>query len=164
MDLIIDSNTLLYLVAIGWATLFSFLAIRTRDILYSAVFLVGMYVASAWALIQIGAWFLALIYLFVNAGGVLVLIIFAAMLTRPTIDIPPTKELSRVAFINALLIVALIASMILISKSEIYTSFSSNLSLIIKLLFNDYGITLFIFSLAALAIYLGAIYIASEEK
>jgi len=164
MDLTLDSNMILYLIAIAWATIFAYLAIRTRDILYSAVFLVGLYVSSAWALIQIGSWFLALIYLFVNAGGVLVLIIFAAMLTRPTIDIPPTRKLSLAALINSSLIVLLVAVMLILSKVEFSTTFTSNLPSIIQYLFSNYGIALVILSLAALAIYLGAIYVASEEK
>jgi len=164
MDLAVDTNTIIYILAIAWATIFSFLAIKTKDVLYSAVFLVGMYVSAAWALIQIDAWFLALIYLFVNDGGVLVLIIFAAMLTRPTIDIPPTRRISLAALINSSLVVLLIAILLLISRAQLTTSFTSNFSAIIQFLFSNYGISLLILSVAVLSIYLGAIYVASEEK
>lgn len=164
MELALDTPTIIYLIAIAWATIFSYLAIKVRDILYAAVFLVGMYVASAWALIQIGAWFLALIYLFVNAGGVLILIIFAAMLTRPTIDIPPTRRVSLAAMVNSILVIALIAVFLASSKETINVVFSSNLSSILNFLFNHYAVALILLSLAALAIYLGAIYVASEVK
>ncbi len=164
MELNLDLNALLYLTAIAWATLFSYLAIKTRDILYSAVFLIGMYVASAWALIQLGAWFLALIYLFINAGGVLVLIIFAAMLTRPVIDIPPTRRISLIAAINSFLLIALIATLLISNKASMNVIFSSDLSIITTYLFNDYGLALLFLATAALAIYLGAIYVASEER
>lgn len=162
--MIIDTNTIVYLIAIAWSTFFSYLAIKTRDILYSAVFLVGMYVASAWALIILGSWFLALFYLFVNAGGVLVLIIFAAMLTRPTIDIPPTKSLSRAALLNSFLLILLIGFILYSSKFGVEISLSSNVSAFLNYLFSDYAVVLIFLSVAALAIFLGSIYVASEEK
>ncbi len=164
MELNLDLNTLLYLTAIAWATFFSYMAIKTRDILYSVAFLIGMYVASAWALIQLGAWFLALMYLFINAGGVLVLIIFAAMLTRPVIDIPPTRRISLIAIINSFLLIALIAALLISNKASINIVFTSDLSIITTYLFNNYGLALVFLAVAALAIYLGSIYIASEEK
>jgi len=157
-------ETLLYISAVGIATVFSFLAIRVRHILYATVFLTGMYIASAWALIQLGAWFLAIIYLIINAGGVLILIIFASMLTRPAIDIPPSKQLSLNGIILTFSVVFLLFLGIFFSYKDINTNLTSNYFEISKLFFSDYFITILILAVASLAVYLGAIYIAYEEK
>lgn len=157
-------ETLLYISAVSIATIFSFLAIKVRYILYATIFLTGMYIASAWALIQLGAWFLAIIYLIINAGGVLILIIFASMLTRPTIDIPPSRTLSLNGIILTFSVVILLFLGIFFSYKDINANLTSNYFEISKLFFSDYFITILILAVAALAVYLGAIYIAYEER
>jgi NADH-ubiquinone/plastoquinone oxidoreductase chain 6. len=157
-------ETILYLVAIGLAIFFSYLAIHVRSILYAVIFLVGMYATSTWALIQLGSWFLALVYLFIGAGGVLVLIIFASMLTRPAIDIPPSRSLSVLAFLVSLFFASLIFYLLFRNQTGLTTVFSSNYIEISKILFDNYAFAIIIIAIAALAVYYGAIYLASEEK
>jgi NADH:ubiquinone oxidoreductase subunit 6 (subunit J) len=157
-------ETILYLIAIGFAIFFSYLAIRVRSILYAVIFLVGMYATSTWALIQLGSWFLALVYLFIGAGGVLVLIIFASMLTRPAIDIPPMKSVSILALFVSLFFASLIFYLVYTTQTGLTTAFASNYIEISKLLFNDYVFAIILMAIAALAVYYGAIYLASEER
>lgn len=157
-------DTVLYIIAIVFVIIFSYLAIKTRSVLISLIYLIGMYVAGAWALIQAGAWFLSLIYLFVNAGGVLVLIIFASMLTRPARDIPTNKKISFYGIIVSTLIVALIGVYIYSSNANYAVSYTSNYYSISSFIFSYYFVGIIIIAIAALSIYFGAIYLASEEK
>lgn len=159
-----STDTILYIIAVLFVITFSYLAIKTRSILISLIYLVGMYAAGAWALIQVGAWFLALIYLFVNAGGVLVLIIFASMLTRPARDIPTSRRISFYGVLVSTLLIALIGFYMYSSGANYAASYSSNYYSIASFLFYYYFIGIIVVAIAALSIYFGAIYLAGEEK
>lgn len=146
-------DTTIYIIAVALVILFSYLAIRTKSILISLIYLVGMYAAGAWALIQVGAWFLALIYLFVNAGGVLVLIIFASMLTRPARDIPTNRRITFYGIITSTLLIALIGYYMYASNINYVASYSSNYYSIASFIFSYYFIGIIVVAIAALSIY-----------
>jgi NADH-quinone oxidoreductase subunit J len=88
MDL---STAVFYLVAIvtvGSALMVAF----SRNIIYSAFSLLGTFAGSAGIYVFLGADFVAAVQLLIYVGGILVLILFAVMLTHRITDVEITNR------------------------------------------------------------------------
>ena len=88
MDL---STAVFYLVAIvtvGSALMVAF----SRNIIYSAFSLLGTFAGSAGLYVFLGADFVAAVQLLIYVGGILVLILFAVMLTHRITDVEITNR------------------------------------------------------------------------
>ena len=88
MDL---STALFYLVAlitVGSALIVAF----SRNIIYSAFSLLGTFAGAAGLYVFLGADFVAAVQLLIYVGGILVLILFAVMLTHRITDVEITNR------------------------------------------------------------------------
>ena len=88
MDL---STTVFYLVAIitvGSALMVAF----SRNIIYSAFSLLGTFAGAAGIYVFLGADFVAAVQLLIYVGGILVLVLFAVMLTHRITDVEITNR------------------------------------------------------------------------
>lgn len=77
---------LIVFLALGAMTLLSsIMVLEAKEIVHSVFYLAITFIAVAGIFIMFNAEFLALIQIFINVGAVVVLILFAIMLTRRTI-------------------------------------------------------------------------------
>lgn len=77
-------NIILYFVVAAVMVIFSFAAVKTRKILRSATYLLFALLATAVFYFQLGYQFLGAVQIAVYAGGIMVLFVFAILLTsRP---------------------------------------------------------------------------------
>jgi len=74
-------STLMFFVLLAIAVAFAIAAVVTRRILRSAIYLMGTLATSAAFYVMLGAEFLAGVQILVYVGGIVVLIVFAVMLT-----------------------------------------------------------------------------------
>ena len=75
-------NIILYFVIAAVMIVFSFMAVRTRKILRSATYLLVSLLATAVFYFQLGYQFLGAVQVAVYAGGIMVLFVFAILLTH----------------------------------------------------------------------------------
>jgi len=86
---------LFYAIAFA-ATVFAIAVTTSRRLLRAAVYLMGTLLMSAGLYVMLGAEFLAGIQVLVYVGGIVVLIVFAVMLTRSvelSLDTPPLRRM-----------------------------------------------------------------------
>lgn len=104
-------NFILYLVVTIAIVVFSVLAVTSKKILRSATYLLFVLLATAVVYFQLGYEFLGAVQIAVYAGGILVLFVFAILLThRPDEDAPSVSMTKRfVAFLSAAAGVGLLA-------------------------------------------------------
>jgi NADH-quinone oxidoreductase subunit J len=76
------TNTILFYVLGAAAVLLALAVVNSRRLLRAAIYLMGVLAMSAGLYILLGAEFLAGIQVLVYVGGIVVLIVFAVMLTR----------------------------------------------------------------------------------
>jgi NADH-quinone oxidoreductase subunit J len=76
------TNTILFYVLGAAAVLLALAVVNSRKLLRAAIYLMGVLAMSAGLYILLGAEFLAGIQVLVYVGGIVVLIVFAVMLTR----------------------------------------------------------------------------------
>lgn len=82
-------NLVLYVVVTIAIVVFSLMAVTTKKILRSATYLLFVLIATAIVYFQLGYEFLGAVQIAVYAGGILVLFVFAIVLTqRPDQDTP----------------------------------------------------------------------------
>src|SRR5678816_3994868 len=118
------STAVFYLVAL--LTIFSAGVVAfSRNIIYSAFSLLGAFGGVAGLYVFLGADFVAAVQLLIYVGGILVLILFAVMLTHRITDVEVTNRaagripaLIIVGVLVYLLIAALIGAVVL-SRKEI---------------------------------------------
>lgn len=95
-------NIILYFVIALAVVVFSFLAVRTRRILRAATYLLFVLLGTAVFYFQLGYEFLGAVQIAVYAGGIMVLFVFAIILTaKPGEKAPVLASHRRVAGIIA---------------------------------------------------------------
>lgn len=127
-------NIILYFVVALAIVIFSFMTVRTTRILRAATYLLFVLLGSAVFYFQLGYQFLGAVQIAVYAGGIMVLFVFAILLThRPNDKVNPLLTHRRVAGVlascigGALLIYALV-TMPMLSCPEGVRSLSQALS------------------------------------
>jgi NADH-quinone oxidoreductase subunit J len=163
MDL---STAVFYLVAIltvGSAAMVAF----SRNIIYSAFSLLGTFAGVAGLYIFLGADFVAGVQLLIYVGGILVLILFAVMLTHRITDVEITNRAA--GRIPALLIVGLLIYFLLQTiwetswvkaKEILYHPTTAKIG---DLFLEDYLLPFELASLILLAAMIGAVVISRKE-
>jgi NADH-quinone oxidoreductase subunit J len=104
------ANTILFYVLGAAAVLLALALVNTRRLLRAAIYLMGVLAASAGLYILLGAEFLAGIQVLVYVGGIVVLIVFAVMLTRSADLLVDKPTLGRMILGGATSIAFLILS------------------------------------------------------
>jgi len=99
-------------VAIGSALMVAF----SRNIIYSAFSLLGTFMGVAGIYVFLGADFVAAVQVLIYVGGILVLILFAVMLTHRITDVEITNRAA--GRIPALIIIAVLVYMLIESVTE----------------------------------------------
>jgi len=163
MDL---STAVFYLVAIltvGSAAMVAF----SRNIIYSAFSLLGTFAGVAGLYIFLGADFVAGVQLLIYVGGILVLILFAVMLTHRITDVEITNRAA--GRIPALLIVGLLIYFLfqtiretawVKAKEILYQPTTAKIG---DLFLEDYLLPFELASLILLAAMIGAVVISRKE-
>jgi NADH-quinone oxidoreductase subunit J len=109
------STAVFYLIAlltVGSAGMVAF----SRNIIYSAFSLLGTFMGVAGIYVFLGADFVAAVQLLIYVGGILVLILFAVMLTHRITDVDITNRAT--GRIPALLLVALFLVLVIQTVKE----------------------------------------------
>lgn len=163
MDL---STVVFYLVAlltVGSALMVAF----SRNIIYSAFSLLGTFAGAAGIYVFLGADFVAAVQLLIYVGGILVLILFAVMLTHRITDVEITN---RAAGRIPALIVAGVFLFFLIqavretpwvkAKEIVYESTTAKIG---NLFLDTYLLPFELASLVLLAALIGAVVISRKE-
>jgi NAD(P)H-quinone oxidoreductase subunit 6 len=155
-----------YLVAavtVGSAALVAF----SRNIIYSAFSLLGAFAGVAGIYVFLGADFVAAVQLLIYVGGILVLILFAVMLTHRITDVKITNRAA--GQIPALAIVGVLAGLLVQTirqtpwakaKEVLYTPTSAKIG---DLFLDSYLLPFELASLVLLAALIGAVVLARKE-
>ncbi|HEY2987378.1 MAG TPA: NADH-quinone oxidoreductase subunit J [Candidatus Binatia bacterium] len=163
MDL---ATVLFYLIAvitIGSAAMVAF----SRNIIYSAFSLLGTFAGVAGIYIFLGADFVAAVQLLIYVGGILVLILFAVMLTHRITDVQITNRaagrlpgLALVAILLALLIHTIRQTPWAKVKEVVYAPTTAKIG---DLFLRNYLLPFELASLVLLAALIGAVVLARKE-
>jgi len=155
-----------YLVAavtVGSAAMVAF----SRNIIYSAFSLLGAFAGVAGIYVFLGADFVAAVQLLIYVGGILVLILFAVMLTHRITDVKITNRAA--GKIPALAIVAILAGLLVQTirqtpwakaKEVLYVPTSAKIG---DMFLQDYLLPFELASLVLLAALIGAVVLARKE-
>lgn len=112
MDLSTAVFYLIALVTVGSAGMVAL----SRNIIYSAFSLLGTFMGAAGLYVFLGADFVAAVQVLIYVGGILVLILFAVMLTHRITDVEITNRAA--GRIPALLLVALLLVLLIQTVKE----------------------------------------------
>jgi NAD(P)H-quinone oxidoreductase subunit 6 len=155
-----------YLVAavtVGSAAMVAF----SRNIIYSAFSLLGAFAGVAGIYVFLGADFVAAVQLLIYVGGILVLILFAVMLTHRITDVKITNRAA--GKIPALAIVGVLAGLLVQTirqtpwakaKEVLYVPTSAKIG---DMFLQDYLLPFELASLVLLAALIGAVVLARKE-
>ena len=160
------STAIFYLVAavtVGSAAMVAF----SRNIIHSAFSLLGTFAGVAGLYVFLGADFVAGVQVLVYVGGILVLILFAVMLTHRITDVQITNRAA--GRLPALVVVAILFALLVQSIGE--TPWAKAKELVYKattgsigdLFLGDYLLPFELASLVLLAALVGAVVIARQE-
>lgn len=144
----------------------SVLVMEVRDIFRAALLLALTFASLAGIFILLTAEFLAAIQLLVYAGAVVVLILFAIVLTRREKDLMETNVKNNALRTGLILLLVVLILQPIVSvpwPSKLIEFGQKNTYQIGFSLFTDYVIPFEIVSLALLAALIGAIYISKRE-
>ena len=160
------ATAVFYLVAIvtvGSAAIVAF----SRNIIYSAFSLLGTFAGVAGIYVLLGADFVAAVQLLIYVGGILVLILFAVMLTHRITDVQVTNRaagripgLVIVAVLLALLVQTIRETPWAKAKEIVYTPTSAKIG---DMFLQDYLLPFELASLVLLAALIGAVVLARKE-
>jgi len=160
------ATAVFYLVAIvtvGSAAMVAF----SRNIIYSAFSLLGTFAGVAGIYVLLGADFVAAVQLLIYVGGILVLILFAVMLTHRITDVQVTNRaagripgLVIVAVLLALLVQTIRETPWAKAKQIVYTPTSAKIG---DMFLQDYLLPFELASLVLLAALIGAVVLARKE-
>jgi NAD(P)H-quinone oxidoreductase subunit 6 len=160
------ATAVFYLVAIvtvGSAAMVAF----SRNIIYSAFSLLGTFAGVAGIYVLLGADFVAAVQLLIYVGGILVLILFAVMLTHRITDVEITNRaagripgLVIVAVLLALLVQTIRETPWAKAKQIVYTPTSAKIG---DMFLQDYLLPFELASLVLLAALIGAVVLARKE-
>jgi NADH-quinone oxidoreductase subunit J len=155
-----------YLVAavtVGSAAMVAF----SRNIIYSAFSLLGAFAGVAGIYVFLGADFVAAVQVLIYVGGILVLILFAVMLTHRITDVKITNRaagripgLVIVAVLLALLVQTIRETPWAKAKQIVYTPTSAKIG---DMFLQDYLLPFELASLVLLAALIGAVVLARKE-
>jgi NADH-quinone oxidoreductase subunit J len=155
-----------YLVAavtVGSAAMVAF----SRNIIYSAFALLGAFAGVAGIYVFLGADFVAAVQLLIYVGGILVLILFAVMLTHRITEVKITNRAA--GKIPALAIVGVLAGLLVQTirqtpwakaKEVLYTPTAAKIG---DMFLQDYLLPFELASLVLLAALIGAVVLARKE-
>ena len=139
----------------------------SRNIIYSAFSLLGTFAGVAGIYVLLGADFVAAVQLLIYVGGILVLILFAVMLTHRITDVQITNRaagripaLAIVAILLALLIQTLRQTPWAKAKEILYAPTSAKIG---DLFLESYLLPFELASLVLLAALIGAVVLARKE-
>ena len=160
------STAIFYLVAavtVGSAAMVAF----SRNIIHSAFSLLGTFAGVAGLYVFLGADFVAGVQVLVYVGGILVLILFAVMLTHRITDVQITNRAA--GRLPALVVVAILFALLVQSIGE--TAWAKAKEVVYKattgsigdLFLGDYLLPFELASLVLLAALIGAVVIARQE-
>ena len=150
-------------VTIGSAAMVAF----SRNIIYSAFSLLGTFAGVAGIYVLLGADFVAAVQLLIYVGGILVLILFAVMLTHRITDVQITNRAA--GRIPALILVAILLALLIQTiretnwakaKEIVYAPTSAKIG---DLFLQDYLLPFELASLVLLAALIGAVVLARKE-
>jgi NAD(P)H-quinone oxidoreductase subunit 6 len=155
-----------YLVAaivVGSAAMVAF----SRNIIYSAFSLLGTFAGVAGIYIFLGADFVAAVQLLIYVGGILVLILFAVMLTHRITDVQITNRTAGI--VPGILIVGIFLALLIQTiretpwakaKEIVYTPTSAKIG---DLFLQSYLLPFELASIVLLAALIGAVVLARKE-
>jgi NADH-quinone oxidoreductase subunit J len=139
----------------------------SRNIIYSAFSLLGAFAGVAGIYVFLGADFVAAVQLLIYVGGILVLILFAVMLTHRITDVEITNRaagripgLVLIAVLLALLIQTTRETPWAKAKEIVYTPTSAKIG---DMFLQDYLLPFELASLVLLAALIGAVVLARKE-
>lgn len=139
----------------------------SRNIIYSAFSLLGTFAGAAAIYVFLGADFVAAVQLLIYVGGILVLILFAVMLTHRITDVEITNRAA--GRIPALVIVAILLALLVQTiretnwakaKEIVYAPTSAKIG---DLFLQNYLLPFELASLVLLAALIGAVVLARKE-
>jgi len=160
------STAIFYLVAavtVGSAAVVAF----SRNIIYSAFALLGTFAGVAGIYVFLGADFVAGVQVLIYVGGILVLILFAVMLTHRITEVEITNR--SVGRIPALVMVALFIALLAQTIQETSwvkakeSSYAPTTGAIGDLFLQSYLLPFELASLVLLAALIGAVVLARKE-
>lgn len=163
MDLASAVFYLIALVTLASAAVVAF----SRNIIYSAFSLLGTFAGAAGIYVFLGADFVAAVQLLIYVGGILVLILFAVMLTHRITDVEITNRAA--GRIPALVIVAVLLALLVQTIRETpwakakEIAFAPTAARIGDLFLQDYLLPFELASLVLLAALIGAVVLARKE-
>ena len=160
------STAIFYLVAVVTVASAAMVAF-SRNIIHSAFSLLGTFAGVAGLYVFLGADFVAGVQVLVYVGGILVLILFAVMLTHRITDVQITNRAA--GRLPALVVVAILFALLVQSIGE--TPWAKAKELVYKattgsigdLFLGDYLLPFELASLVLLAALVGAVVIARQE-
>jgi len=150
-------------VTVGSAAMVAF----SRNIIYSAFSLLGTFAGVAGIYVLLGADFVAAVQVLIYVGGILVLILFAVMLTHRITDVEITNRaagripgLVIVAVLLALLIQTIRETPWAKAKEIVFAPTSAKIG---DMFLQDYLLPFELASLVLLAALIGAVVLARKE-
>jgi NAD(P)H-quinone oxidoreductase subunit 6 len=163
MDISTAIFALIAAVTVGSAMMVAF----SRNIIYSAFSLLGTFAGVAGLYIFLGADFVAAVQLLIYVGGILVLILFAVMLTHRITDVEITNRAT--GRIPALVVIAVFVYLLVQAVREtpwvkakqiVYAATTGNIG---DLFLDSYLLPFELASLVLLAAMIGAVVISRKE-
>jgi NADH-quinone oxidoreductase subunit J len=154
---------LIALITVGSAAIVAF----SRNIIYSAFSLLGTFMGIAGIYVFLGADFVAAVQVLIYVGGILVLILFAVMLTHRITDVEVTNR--SVGRIPALIIVGIFFALLVQTiretpwarvKSIAYQPTTAKIG---ELFLDQYLLPFELASLVLLAAMIGAVVLSRKE-
>lgn len=139
----------------------------SRNIVYSAFSLLGTFAGVAGMYVFLGADFVAAVQVLIYVGGILVLILFAVMLTHRITDVQITNRAA--GRIPALVVVGILVLLLVQTiretpwakaKEILYTPTTSRIG---DLFLTDYLLPFELASLVLLAALIGAVFLSRKE-
>jgi NADH-quinone oxidoreductase subunit J len=163
MDIATALFYLVALITIGSAAVVAF----SRNIIYSAFSLMGTFAGVAGIYVFLGADFVAAVQLLIYVGGILVLILFAVMLTHRITDVQITNR--AVGRIPALLVIGVLIALLVQTIRETSwvkakeTLYAPTTAKIGDLFLESYLLPFELASLVLLAALIGAVVLSRKE-
>ena len=154
---------LIALITVGSAAMVAF----SRNIIYSAFSLLGTFMGVAGIYIFLGADFVAAVQVLIYVGGILVLILFAVMLTHRITDVEVTNRAA--GRIPALIIIGVLVYLLIATikvtpwvraKEVVYTATTAKIG---DLFLYTYLLPFELASLVLLAAMIGAVVLSRKE-
>lgn len=160
------STAVFYLIALVTVVSAGMVAL-SRNIIYSAFSLLGTFMGVAGLYIFLGADFVAAVQLLIYVGGILILILFAVMLTHRITDVKITNRAA--GRIPAMLVVAVFVVLLIqtvketpwmVAKQVVYTATTATIG---DAFLYDYLLPFELASLVLLGAMIGAVVLSRKE-